>query len=55
MTIAISSGIPENHDGEGRKDYMDKLDPVREHDCIWCMACVTVCLTTPTNVKKANL
>src|SRR6478609_6778691 len=28
---------------EERKDYTDKADPVREHDCIWCMACVSVC------------
>ena len=27
---------------EERKDYTDKADPVREHDCIWCMACVSV-------------
>jgi len=56
MTIATSSDIAENHDREGRrKDYTDKSDPVREHDCIWCMACVTVCPTTPIKVKKANL
>ena len=28
---------------ENRKDYSDKADPIREHDCIWCMACVSVC------------
>ena len=56
MTIATSSDIAENHDREGRrKDYTDKLDPVREHDCIWCMACVTVCPTTAIKVEEANL
>ncbi|MGI9010354.1 MAG: 4Fe-4S dicluster domain-containing protein, partial [Nitrososphaeraceae archaeon] len=45
----------ENHDREGRKDYTDKSDPVREHDCIWCMACVTVCPTTAIKVDEANL
>jgi len=28
---------------ENRKDYSDNADPIREHDCIWCMACVSVC------------
>ncbi|MEK0320810.1 MAG: ferredoxin family protein [Nitrosopumilus sp.] len=26
-----------------RLDASDKADPIREHDCIWCMACVSVC------------
>jgi len=36
MTNATSAAIGENHDHdrEGRKDYNDKSDPVREHDCI---------------------
>jgi NAD-dependent dihydropyrimidine dehydrogenase PreA subunit len=55
MTNATSSGTGENHDREGRKDYTDKSDPVREHDCIWCMACVTVCPTTAIKVDEANL
>jgi NAD-dependent dihydropyrimidine dehydrogenase PreA subunit len=55
MTNATSAGIGENHDREGRKDYTDKSDPVREHDCIWCMACVTVCPTQAINVDEANL
>ena len=41
--------------GEGRKDYTDKSDPVRENDCIWCMACVTVCPTQAIKVDEANL
>jgi NAD-dependent dihydropyrimidine dehydrogenase PreA subunit len=40
---------------EERKDYTDKADPVREHDCIWCMACVTVCPTTAIKVEESNL
>jgi NAD-dependent dihydropyrimidine dehydrogenase PreA subunit len=39
----------------GRKDYTDKSDPVREHDCIWCMACVTVCPTQAIKVDETNL
>ena len=49
MTNATSAGIGENQDRDGRKDYTDKSDPVREHDCIWWMACVTVC---PTQVIR---
>ena len=55
MTNATSAGIGENHDREGRKDYTDKSDQVREHDCIWCMACVTVCPTQAIKVEEANL
>ena len=55
MVNATSEGIGENHDREGRKDYTDKSDPVRESDCIWCMACVTVCPTTAIKVDEANL
>src|ERR671921_1416512 len=55
MTNATSAGTGENHDREGRKDYTDKSDPVRESDCIWCMACVTVCPTTAIKVDEANL
>ena len=49
------AAIGENHDREGRKNYTDKSDPVREHDCIWCMACVTVCPTQAIKVDEANL
>ena len=45
MTNATIANIGENHDREGGKDYTDKLDPIGEHDCIWCMTCVTVCPT----------
>ncbi len=38
-----------------RKDFTDKSEPVREHDCIWCMACVTVCPTQAIKVDQANL
>ena len=35
---------------EERKDYTDKADAIREHDCIWCMACVSV-LSATEHVK----
>ena len=38
-----------------RKDLTDKADPIREHDCIWCMACVTVCPTKAIKVEQSNL
>jgi len=37
-----------------RKDYTDKADPVREHDCIWCMACVSVCPPQAIKVDQSN-
>jgi NAD-dependent dihydropyrimidine dehydrogenase PreA subunit len=55
MRNATSASIGENHDRGGRKDYTDKSDPVREHDCIWCMACVTVCPTQAIKVDETNL
>ena len=40
---------------EERKDFTDKADPVREHDCIWCMACVSVCPPQAIKVDQSNL
>ena len=37
-----------------RTDYSDKADPVREHDCIWCMACVSVCPPQAIKVVQSN-
>lgn len=50
-----SAGTGEDHAGEGRKDYRDKSDPIREHDCIWCMACISVSPTQAIKVDQANL
>ena len=38
-----------------RKDLTDKADPIREHDCIWCMACVSVCPPQAIMVDQSNL
>ena len=38
-----------------RKDYTDKAQVVREYDCIWCMACVSVCPTQAIKVDQVNL
>ncbi len=54
MANATSAGTGESHQKEGRKDYTDKSEPIREHDCIWCMACVTVCPTQAIKVEQAN-
>ncbi|MCZ6581675.1 MAG: ferredoxin family protein [Thaumarchaeota archaeon] len=40
---------------ENRKDFSDKADPIREHDCIWCMACVSVCPPQAIIVDQSNL
>lgn len=37
-----------------RVDYTDKADPIREHDCIWCMACVSVCPPQAIKVDQSN-
>jgi NAD-dependent dihydropyrimidine dehydrogenase PreA subunit len=55
MMNATSEGSGENQDREGRKDYTDKSDPIREHDCIWCMACVSVCPPQAIKVDQSNL
>ncbi len=39
---------------EDRKDRTDKPDPIREHDCIWCMACVAVCPVEAVKVEQSN-
>ena len=38
-----------------RKDQTDKADPIREHDCIWCMACVSVCVITSYSIHYTKL
>ena len=38
-----------------RKDQTDKADPIREHDCIWCMACVSVCPPQAIKVHQSNV
>ncbi|MGI0010391.1 MAG: 4Fe-4S dicluster domain-containing protein [Nitrosopumilaceae archaeon] len=59
--IPAIKAINETFDGTGssvkeeRKDYTDKADPIREHDCIWCMACVSVCPPQAIKVDQSNL
>jgi len=38
-----------------RKDLTDKAYPIREHDCIWCMACVSVCPPQAIKVDQSNV
>lgn len=58
--IPAKEAINKTFDGTGstekeeRKDYTDKADPIREHDCIWCMACVSVCPPQAIKVDQAN-
>jgi NAD-dependent dihydropyrimidine dehydrogenase PreA subunit len=37
-----------------RQNYTDKANPVKEADCIWCMACVEVCPTKAIKVDQEN-
>jgi ferredoxin len=59
--VPAKDAINETFEGTGssvkeeRKDYTDKADPVREHDCIWCMACVSVCPPQAIKVDQASL
>src|ERR687892_691862 len=55
MANATSEGTGENSMKDVRKDYTDKSDPIREHDCIWCMACVSVCPPQAVKVDQSNL
>jgi NAD-dependent dihydropyrimidine dehydrogenase PreA subunit len=51
---ATSSGNGSD-EREGRVDFTDKSDPIRERDCIWCMACVAVCPPQAIKVEQSNL
>jgi NAD-dependent dihydropyrimidine dehydrogenase PreA subunit len=59
--VPAKDAIKETFEGTGssvkeeRKDYTDKADPIREHDCIWCMACVSVCPPQAIKVDQAAL
>jgi NAD-dependent dihydropyrimidine dehydrogenase PreA subunit len=55
MVNATSAGTGEDHAREGRKDYTDKSDPIREHDYILCMACVSVCPPQAIKVDQSSL
>ncbi|MFY9798126.1 MAG: 4Fe-4S dicluster domain-containing protein [Candidatus Nitrosopolaris sp.] len=54
MANATSAGNG-NIGKEDRLDNTDKFDPIRGHDCIWCMACVSVCPTQAIKVDQSNL
>ena len=58
--IPAKDVVGQSFDGSGstekdqRSDYTDKADPIREHDCIWCMACVSVCPPQAIKVDQSN-
>jgi NAD-dependent dihydropyrimidine dehydrogenase PreA subunit len=54
MFNATSAGTGSTLKDE-RVDYNDKSDPIREHDCIWCMACVKACHAKAIKVSEGNL
>ena len=51
----ITSSGNGSTDKEGRVYYTDKSDPIRERDCIWCMACVAVCPPQAIKVHQSSL
>ena len=55
MSNITSAGIGEYRDKNGRKDYTDKPDPIRENDCNCCMACVGACPTQAIEVYQENI
>ena len=56
VDMANATSYGNGSDGkDNRLDYTDKLDPIREHECIWCMSCVTVCATKAIKVEQSNL
>jgi NAD-dependent dihydropyrimidine dehydrogenase PreA subunit len=56
MRNATSASIGEIMiEGEEKTILINQTDPVIEHDCIWCMACVTVCPTQAIKVDETNL
>jgi NAD-dependent dihydropyrimidine dehydrogenase PreA subunit len=55
MKNATSAGTGDDRSRDGRKDYTDKSDPIRDYDCIWCMACVSVCPTQAVKVDQSNV
>ena len=55
MSNVTSAGEGENSDKNGRNDYTDKPDPIRENDCNCCMACVAACPTQAIEVYQDNI
>jgi NAD-dependent dihydropyrimidine dehydrogenase PreA subunit len=53
MANATSNGDGSTNK-EDRLDYTDKSEPIREQDCIYCMACVAVCPTQSIKVEQSN-
>jgi NAD-dependent dihydropyrimidine dehydrogenase PreA subunit len=54
MTNATSDGVGSTNK-EDRAGYTDKSEPIREQDCIYCMACVAVCPTQSIKIEQSNI
>lgn len=39
MANVTTAGTGQDQERDGRVDYTDKSDAIREQDCIWCMVC----------------
>jgi len=55
MVYGTSAGTGQDYERNGRVDYTDKSDPIREHDCMACVACVSVCPPQAIKVDHSNL
>jgi NAD-dependent dihydropyrimidine dehydrogenase PreA subunit len=55
MKNAENAGTGDDRSRDGRKDYTDKSDPIRDYDCIWCMACVSACPPQAVKVDQSNV
>ena len=54
MTNATSDGKGQDRERDGRG--IIRINQIlREHDCIWCMACVSVCPPQAIKVDQSNL
>lgn len=54
MANIVSAGSGNDQSQEGQLDYSDKSDMMREHNCINCMACVTLFPTQFLKVDETN-
>ena len=55
MVNAKSGDNGVSNDRDGHKGYLNKSDPIREHNCIWHKVCVSVCPPQAIRVDQSNL
>ena len=55
MANATSAGTGQDHERDGRVDYSDKSDPIREHELYLMPGLVSVCPSQAIKVDQSNL